>query len=66
MIMSKLMDILSSFKEIGKHGDAKNLSKFVLMLAKFNNGHPLNKDIVLKIEDFFDFYWENDILRALK
>jgi hypothetical protein len=66
MIMNNLMEILTSFKEIGKHGDGKNLNRFVLMLSKFNDGIPLDKEIILRIEDFFDFYWENDILRALK
>jgi hypothetical protein len=66
LIMNNLMDILSNFKDIGKEGDTKNLSKFVLLLAKFNNGLPMSRDIITKIEDFFDYYWVNDILRALK
>lgn len=57
MIMSKLIQILSAYKEIGKHGDTKNLSRFVLLLAKFNGGTPLDKPLLSKIEDFFDFYW---------
>jgi hypothetical protein len=64
--MNNLMEILSNFKDIGKEGDSKNLSKFVLLLAKFNNGLPMKRDIITKIEDFFDYYWVNDILRALK
>lgn len=64
--MNNLMEILSNFKNIGKEGDSKNLSKFVLLLAKFNNGLPMSRDIITRIEDFFDYYWANDMLRALK
>ena len=36
------------------------------LISKFNDGRPLNKTMVTTIEDFFDFYWKNDRLRALK
>jgi hypothetical protein len=60
------MDILSNFKQMGLINDTKNLSKFVLLLAKFNNGHPMSRDLILNIEDFFEYFWVNDMLRALK
>jgi hypothetical protein len=36
------------------------------LLSKFNDGRPLGKSMVAKIEDFFDYYWAHDRLRALK
>jgi hypothetical protein len=27
---------------------------------------PIAKDLSLKVEEFFDFYWKNDRLRTLK
>lgn len=36
------------------------------MLSRFNNGHPLNKDIITKIEDFFDYSWNNNRLNGIK
>lgn len=34
------------------------------MLSKYNGGHPMNKDIITEIEDFFDFYWNTNKMRA--
>ena len=34
------------------------------LLAKFNKGERLDKRLVLKIEEFFDFYWSNNPLMA--
>lgn len=36
------------------------------LLAKINGGRPMPKDIRDRIEDFFEFYWNNDRLRAFK
>ena len=57
IIMNKFIIILTEFKEIDKVGHPKDLSKWIAMLSKFNEGQPLGKDIISKIEDFFDFYW---------
>ena len=32
------------------------------MLSRFNGGHPLDKNLVNQIEDFFDYYWSNNRL----
>jgi hypothetical protein len=36
------------------------------LISKFNYGRPLKKDLVTKIDSFFEYYWSNDRLRALK
>ena len=44
----------------------KDLTKWILLLSKFNEGLPIEKTLNEKIEDFFEFYWNNDRLRTLK
>jgi hypothetical protein len=35
------------------------------LLSKYNGGKPLNKDLISRIEDHFDYYWANNRLSAL-
>lgn len=46
-------------------GHPKDLSKWIALLSRFNNGNPLTKDLITKIEDFFDYYWAKNRLAAL-
>lgn len=55
-----------NYKELGQVGQHKDLSKWVALLTRFNNGKPLNKDLIGKIEDFFDYYWQHNRMQALK
>ena len=48
-----------------KVGQHQNLSRWISLLSRFNQGHPLNKELITKIEDFFNFYWDNNRLSAL-
>jgi hypothetical protein len=68
LIMNKLMDVLKDFREIGQTEgrNPRDLAKWVGLIAKINNGVPLNKDLVTKVEDFFEYYWANDRMRTLK
>ena len=68
LIMNKLMDVLKDFREIGymEGRNPRDLAKWVSLIAKINNGKPLDKDIRDKVEDFFEFYWANDRMRTLK
>lgn len=66
IIMSKLIDILVSFKSIDQQGAHKDLSKWIAMLSKYNGGHPINKNIITEIEDFFDFYWKSNKMKAFQ
>jgi len=54
-----------NYKSLWKVGDHKNLSAWIALLSRFNNGNPLNKDLITNIEDFFDYYWVNNRLSAL-
>ena len=46
IIMNNLMDILSDLRNIGQTGSHRDLSKWIAMLAKYNNGLPMSKDII--------------------
>ena len=65
-IMGQFMDIimyLNSFKDSGNH---KDLTKWISLLARYNNGNPLEKSMITEIESFFDYYWDFNRLEALK
>ena len=64
-IMSQFIEILLNYKAIGAVGSHKDLSKWIALLSRFNNGNPLNKEIITKIEDFFEYYWAKNRLNAL-
>ena len=34
------------------------------MLSKYNGGQPIKKETITKIEDFFNFYWTNNKMKA--
>ena len=65
LIMGDYMDILMQYKTIGEVTDNRGLSKWISLLSRFNNGQPLSKDLITKIEDFFDYYWDNNRLSCL-
>jgi hypothetical protein len=56
-IMGQFIEILMNYKSLWKVGHHKDLSKWIALLSRFNNGNPLNKELITKIEDFFDYYW---------
>ena len=46
--------------------DSENLSKWLGLLAHFNKGRPLPKEMTNKFEEYFDYYWRNDKNYAIK
>ena len=44
--------------------DSKELAKWIALLSKFNEGTMLPRSLIDKIEEFFEFYWENNPLAA--
>jgi len=62
-IMGCLMQILIP-------GDAKlnhkELAKWIALLSKFNEGSMLPRSLIDQIEDFFEFYWDNNPLEPFK
>jgi len=65
-IMGQFIEILMNYKSLWKVGKHKDLSKWIALLSRFNNGNPLNKELITKIEDFFDYYWLNNRMSAIE
>ena len=64
-IMGQFIEILMNYKKVWEVGQHRDLSQWIALLARFNNGNPLCKDLITKIEDFFNYYWENNRLAAI-
>ena len=54
-----------NYKSLWNIGEHKDLSKWIALLSRFNNGNPLSKGLITKVEDFFEYYWENNRLSAI-
>jgi hypothetical protein len=66
-MMGNFIEMLMSFKVMTADNQAsRNLSKWLGLLQRYNKGRPLPKDIVKKIEDYFEYYWPRDKNFAFK
>ena len=66
-IMGNFIEMLMSFKHVtAENQESENLTKWMGLLARFNKGRPLPKDLTKKIENYFDHYWSNDRNYAVK
>jgi len=65
-IMGNFIEILMGYRSMEQNGDHRELSKWVALLTKFNEATPLSKELITEIEDFFEFYWQNNPLLAFK
>jgi hypothetical protein len=66
-IMGNFIDMLMEFKTVtAENEDHIGLSRFFSLLARFNSGHPLPKDMMRKIEKYFEYYWARDLNYAMK
>ena len=62
--MNNLMDIMREIRELEQVGSPRDLSKWIAMLSKYNNGLPMNKEVIQRIEGFFDYYCAANKLSA--
>ncbi len=66
-IMGNFIEILMSFKHVtAENEESQDLTKWMGLLARFNKGRPLPKDLTKKIEVYFDHYWSKDRNYAVK
>ena len=63
-IMGNLIEIMLNINNLDLKPDHKELTKWIALLSKFNDGAKLPKSLVSKIEDHFEFYWEKNPLAA--
>ena len=66
IIMANFLEILEKRNSQESSGEGKDLSKWIALLTKFNDQQPLAKNLIVKIEDYFEFYWNNNPLIAFK
>jgi Ion channel len=66
-IMGNFIDMLMEFRSVtAENEDHAGLTKFFGLLTRFNKGHPLNKEMTRRIEQYFDYYWSKDLNYAMK
>jgi hypothetical protein len=66
-IMGNFIDMLLEFKFVtSENEDNANLTRWFGLLARFNKGRPMPKDLTFKIEEYFGYYWTNDRNYAMK
>jgi potassium voltage-gated channel Eag-related subfamily H protein 8 len=66
-IMGNFIEMLMEFRNVtAENEDHAGLTKFFGLLSRFNKGHPLQKDMTRKIEEYFDNYWSKDLNFAMK
>lgn len=65
--MGNFIEILMSFKVVtADNEDSTNLAKWLGLMAKFNKGRPIPKEMTRKIENYFEYYWQHDRNYAIK
>jgi hypothetical protein len=45
-IIGQFIEIMGNYKMLWAVGNHKDLSKWISLLARFNNGNPLQKDLI--------------------
>ena len=60
-IMSQFISILLEVQALtAVNEDSEMLSRWILLLKKFNNNKPLPPDMIAQFESYFEYYWHND------
>jgi hypothetical protein len=60
-IMGNFIEILLSYKDVtADNEDSSNLTSWLGLMARFNKGRPLPKEMTRKIEAYFEYYWLHD------
>jgi hypothetical protein len=60
-IMGNFIEILLSYKNVNaENQDSQGLTSFLGLMARFNKGRPLPKEMTRKIEAYFEYYWLHD------
>lgn len=67
-IMGRFIEILEEFnaEKTGTENDESDLKNWFTLLARFKKNKLLSKKLTRKIQGYFEYYWENDRLAAIK
>ena len=65
-IMGNFIEIITKMKDINaSFSDGDNLARFFGLLKMFNSDKQLEHDIMVKIESYFEYKWEQDCNLAI-
>lgn len=60
-IMGNFIEILLNYKTItADNNESEDLTKWLNVLAKFSKTRKLNKDLIKRLENYFEYYWQRD------
>jgi hypothetical protein len=60
-IMSNFIEILMRYKIITADNDeSEALAKWMGLLARYSANHKLEKSMIEKLENYFNYYWSHD------
>ena len=65
-IMGNFIEIVLGYKSLERQGENRELTKWISLLSKYNSSVPLSKELITRLEDFFQFFWFNNPLLAIK
>ena len=67
LLVGKLMDSFELLQNALADNDPNDeLAQFFGMLEHFNRNHPLNKDLINSIEEYFKAYWQDNKLMLIQ
>ena len=66
-IMGNFIEIITKMRDINaSFSDGDNLARFFGLLKMFNSDKQLEHDIMVKIENYFEYKWESDCNLAIQ
>ncbi len=66
-IMGNFIEMLVEFKTVtAENEDHGGLAQFFSLLARFNSGRPVPKELMRKVEQYFEYFWARDCNYAMK
>jgi hypothetical protein len=65
-IINKLMQMVIDFREIYRDNRQRDLANWINLLSKYNDSIPIDKELIMKIESYFNLDYESNRMRAFK
>lgn len=65
-IIGTFTELLMDYRSLERFSDHKNLTKWIALLSKYNNGVALRRSLIIQIEEFMSYYWDENRLLAFK
>lgn len=66
-VMGNFMEMINNYTVVtAENEDYASLSSWFGLLARYNKGHSLPKEMLMKIESYFNDFWADDHNYAIK